>query len=418
MQSHYIESIKRVAQKLKDLPCVIGFDTLNIPQRGYVEVQNLSRPYGELEMGVCPTPWESMLLGAGFPQKVKQYERTIFGTRTRRHEMLNSEKKSAWLPGYDCVWRQHGVWDLDPDGEPVLLKSDYFSKVDGREINFVQDYLLPFMKKMVGAIRTSRPDYTAFLESEVNLFPPLWPQAGQENIVFAPHWYDGALLFLKKYSPFIGYDVITKKPVFGTGKVNRSFTQQLRMIKKLAKERLGNVPVLIGEIGIPFDMQEKKAYLNGDFTNQVHAMERTMRALENNFLNFTLWNYTADNTNSRGDQWNDEDLSIFSRDQQTDRAEIHSGGRAEKGFVRPYPLFTSGEPDHLQFESKTGSFHFSFSGNAQTTVPTEIFCPSIQYPDGVRVRVSDGRFETDLEKQRVFYFSGDQLHHWIKFDRI
>lgn len=36
------------------------------------------------------------------------------------------------------------------------------------------------------------------------------------------------------------------------------------------------------------------------------------------FLSATIWNYTADNSNHRGDQWNDEDLSIFSRDQQHD----------------------------------------------------------------------------------------------------
>ena len=39
-----------------------------------------------------------------------------------------------------------------------------------------------------------------------------------------------------------------------------------------------------------------------------------MTALEENFASFTLWNYTADNTNTHGDQWNDEDLSLFSRD--------------------------------------------------------------------------------------------------------
>lgn len=41
-----------------------------------------------------------------------------------------------------------------------------------------------------------------------------------------------------------------------------------------------------------------------------------MGALDKNLLSFTLWNYAANNTNARGDGWNDEDLSLFSRDQQ------------------------------------------------------------------------------------------------------
>jgi hypothetical protein len=31
-------------------------------------------------------------------------------------------------------------------------------------------------------------------------------------------------------------------------------------------------------------------------------------------------NHTADNSNARGDQWNDEDFSVFSRDQQWNQA--------------------------------------------------------------------------------------------------
>jgi len=28
-------------------------------------------------------------------------------------------------------------------------------------------------------------------------------------------------------------------------------------------------------------------------------------------LSFTLWNYTPQNSNARGDDWNDEDLSLW-----------------------------------------------------------------------------------------------------------
>ena len=57
--------------------------------------------------------------------------------------------------------------------------------------------------------------------------------------------------------------------------------------------------------------------------------------MEANLVSCTLWNYTADNSNGRGDQWNGEDLSLFSRDQQKDAADINSGGRALAAGTRP-----------------------------------------------------------------------------------
>ena len=72
------------------------------------------------------------------------------------------------------------------------------------------------------------------------------------------------------------------------------------------------------------------SFKSGDFTPQILALDRTMRALEANLLSFTLWTYAAGNSNKRGDLWNDEDLSLFSRDQQSagPDQDLNSGGRA------------------------------------------------------------------------------------------
>ncbi len=56
-------------------------------------------------------------------------------------------------------------------------------------------------------------------------------------------------------------------------------------------------PLLVGEVGIPFDLYQKKAYKTGDESDQISALDATMNALERNFASFTLWNYTADNSN-------------------------------------------------------------------------------------------------------------------------
>ena len=58
-------------------------------------------------------------------------------------------------------------------------------------------------------------------------------------------------------------------------------------------------------------MDGKKAYVTGDYTSQIKAMDANMSALERNLLNFTLWTYCSDNCNKWGDQWNGEDLSLW-----------------------------------------------------------------------------------------------------------
>jgi hypothetical protein len=132
-------------------------------------------------------------------------------------------------------------------------------------------------------------------------------------------------------------------------------------------------------------------------------MDRSLRALEDALLSGTLWNYTADNTNEHGDQWNGEDLSIFSRDQQTDPQDIHSGGRALQAVVRPYARAVAGEPLRMAFDIKRKVFEFECRHDSTVTAPTELFVPNYQYPRGYSVKVSDGSVEIDREHQALRY---------------
>ena len=132
-------------------------------------------------------------------------------------------------------------------------------------------------------------------------------------------------------------------------------------------------------------------------------MDRLLRALDANFHNFTLWNYTSDNSNERGDGWNGEDLSIFSRDQQTDPRDLNSGGRALEALVRPWPRRIAGQPLALRFNIKTREFTFSFKPDPDATAPTEIFVPAYQYPQGYVILVSAGRFSVDPGRQLVLW---------------
>jgi hypothetical protein len=317
--------------------------------------------------------------------------------------VLNSKRVRAWRDRIDCVWRQHGVWDVAADGTPRLLRPDYFSVVNGREVDFSQDYYRPFANRFAREIRSVDPDALIFLETEVGHTPPRWEAEDASQIVYAPHWYDGFVLFLKQYSPFLGYDMQAGKLVFGSGRIRTSFARQLTTYKQQASKLLRGAPVLIGEFGIPFDLQQKKAYRTGDFGKQIKAMDRSLRALEDTLLSGTLWNYTPDNTNRHGDQWNGEDLSIFSRDQQTNPHDIHSGGRALQAVVRPYARAVAGEPLHMAFDLKSKAFTFAFQHDATITAPTELFVPNYQYPQGYTVEVSDGTVDIERERQVLRY---------------
>jgi hypothetical protein len=56
----------------------------------------------------------------------------------------------------------------------------------------------------------------------------------------------------------------------------------------------GNTPCLMSEIGIPYDMGDKLALHDGNYTDQYFAMDANHYALEGAKLNFTLWNYCSD----------------------------------------------------------------------------------------------------------------------------
>src|SRR4030042_493802 len=113
-----------------------------------------------------------------------------------------------------------------------------------------------------------------------------------------------------------------------------------------------------------------KAYRTGDFSAQERALDRCLRAVEDNLMNVTIWNYTADNTNARGDQWNGEDFSVFSRDQQTDKSDVNSGGRALAALLRPYPTATAGKPIEMSYDMKKRIFKFKYQHDPEIKAPT------------------------------------------------
>lgn len=405
LQRHYINAVVQVARRLKGMRHVVGYDTMNEPWAGYIGWKDLTRSGGLVEKGFMPSPLQSMALGDGIAQNVAVYARGLSGPKRTGFQRVNDSGVRAWQSGQECIWRQHGVWDVGPDG-PRVLKPDYFTQVAGRAVHFAQDYYRPFARRFAEAIRAESPNAMIFLETPSSQAPPIWGPDEPSNVVYAPHWYDGYVLFLKDYSHWIAANMHTAKPVFFPGRIRKSFVEQLQRYQHESQERLNNAPVLIGEFGIAFDLKGGRAYRNGDFRPQIAALDRSFRAMEDTRLSATLWNYTSDNSNARGDLWNDEDLSLFSRDQQRNPADINSGGRALEAVVRPYPVAVAGEPLSFQFDLKRRIFELEVKADPSLQVPTEIYVPRLHYPRGVQVQVSGGQVSLQLDKQRLLWTHG------------
>ena len=401
LQGHYIEAMVRVAQRLADLPNVIGFDTLNEPGSGLIGVDDLNQPVRGLVLaGASPTPFQSMLLGAGYPQDVAVFEVSHQGVAQNGTTRLNPDGLSIWRAGFMDVWRQNGVW-TDEDGTPRLLRPQHFVRADGRPINFADEYLKPFMLRYIEAIRSVSPEAIIFLEGVPGSGHPQWGPGDPQRVINAGHWYDVATLMTKRYNPEVAFDFETGDPIVGVEAARQAFIDQIGSIKLNSLDHMGGIPTLIGEFGIPFDLDDKAAYRSGDFGTHVAALDAYLDAMDTHLLNFTLWNYTPDNTNERGDLWNDEDLSLFSRDQQTDPSDINSGGRGLAGVVRPYARATAGELLGQQFDLATRTFEMTFQPDPKISEPTEIFVPVLQYPKGYTVTQSAGTSWQDAEGSRL-----------------
>lgn len=415
LQRHYIAAVSAVARRLKDLPNVVGYNTMNEPLPGYIGWKDLDAAGGIVTLGDCPTAFQGMLLGAGCPQDVEVRRMGFARIRRVGTRTVNPEGLRAWLPGHDCVWRQNGVWDVDRSGKPVLLRPDHFTRGPTGNADFTEDYCRPFARRFTRAIREADPRAVIFIEAEANRRPPSWSAEDGANVVFAPHWYDDLVLAKKHFSPWMAVDSAQMRVVLGRGAVRRSLRKQLSRLLRVARERAGGIPTLLAEFGTPFDLDRRGAYRTGDFSAQENALDRSFAAIEENLLSCAIWNYCADNTNARGDKWNAEDLSIFSRDQRTDAADINSGGRALRAFVRPYPRATAGEVVRMRFDMRRRVFELVLRHDRRVTAPTEIFVPRLQYPRGFHARVSDGVVVSRPECQILEYHHGTRrAEHWLR----
>lgn len=399
LQRHFIAAMQKVASCLADLPHVIGYDSLNEPGAGYIGLERLGNllPVANAPM---MTGLESLFIPAGFTREVPFAVYEDMQLRETGQVTLNPQKVSAWRSPEADIWRNHGVWDVDETGEPRLRCRDYFSSN-----HFFDEYLRPFIHKYAEAIRQAHPGAIIFIEGEPESTEPMSPIEGVP-VVNASHWYDIMTLVTKHYDPAAAQGWGSLEQVRGIDQVHDFYRQQIASICRMSDELLGGVPTLIGEFGLPFDLDGGLAFRTGDFSPHIEALSAYYDAIDANLAHSTLWNYTPDNSNQWGDLWNQEDLSIFSRDQQTkieNGDDLDSGGRAIPGFCRPHLVACGGTPLQQTFDHMTGAFLLEIVVEPGDHLTTEIFVPRIHYPGEVEVFVSSGYVDYNREDQCLIW---------------
>ncbi|MCJ7717677.1 MAG: cellulase family glycosylhydrolase, partial [Anaerolineales bacterium] len=98
-QRHYTNSLVTLAKTLRDLPNVVGFDTMNEPVEGYIGIEDLNLRYTTVEKGFVPTPFQSMQLGSGIPLELDVWERGFLKPKSVRKAVLNPRGERVWLEG-------------------------------------------------------------------------------------------------------------------------------------------------------------------------------------------------------------------------------------------------------------------------------------------------------------------------------
>ena len=99
--------------------------------------------------------------------------------------------------------------------------------------------------------------------------------------------------------------------VFGERSIRNCIRDQFQEIRTECNTNIGQIPILMLETGMPFDMNDKSAYKVGRYYPQTGGLDALLWALEGAKLNHTYWTYCLQNEHHLGDCWNNEDFSFW-----------------------------------------------------------------------------------------------------------
>ncbi len=398
LQEAYANAWKAVAQRVADMPNVIGYDIMNEPQGNFIILTALA---GAMELGVQDGAQQALV--------------DLMGEDTG-------------LLAYDVIT---ALRLMPPDTEPDTLQRWGLDKVDtfavlGLNLGFDRNHLRPFYSRVGQAIQSVDSDAVIWIEPSMNVstlfgtggsIGGMWDQSmtypeGINQLVFAPHVYADIY-------PFIGLNQ-PPRDLSASEVRHRDYTAKIEEVRSLAHHALGNVPVVFGEFGTYFNFNGIDASIENDYVVSEHVLDNYYEGFEELFQSRMLWCYSPENDYQYGDLWNKEDFSII---------DPNGEPRGERAWSRPFARFTAGKPVSTHFYSDLHYFdpdkgeqiplrEFEVRYESkETDAPSEIFVPEIHYPEGFYVWVSDGRCYYDHHTRVLYHYperDDPEAEHWVR----
>ena len=408
LQTHLLGAMAQVAARLAHMPHVVGFDSLNEPGLGWLG-QSLgstlssgkAQPDGAPIPGVMWSALDALAVAAGMTLDLPVRGLNFDPKAETTWQTVNPQGIRIWRDGVVCPFAQAGIYAIDASkaseaadassggAVAVALKENAFTQFQGRTLNIAEDVFSPFYHRVAQTFRAIAPHW--LLMAEMDPFGAMsgraFPASMPAQSVNASHWYDVTLLVTKQFDSALSVDLLSGEHSRGLLEVGARYRRQLAAVIALADAVPSGMPTLIGEFGIPYDLDDGAAYTawtggqRDDSIWHKHTLALSMmyEALDALHLSSTQWNYTAGNRNNArvGDQWNQEDLSVYSLDQPA--------GRAVRGFCRPYAQAIQGSLQHVHFDTASGTFELDYEVDPAIASPTKIYLPWAQYPNGVTI---------------------------------
>ncbi len=318
---------------------------------------------------------------------------------------------------------------LPLDSTPETLKEWGLEGVDLAQVldlnqNFEPKYLQKLYERMGQAIQKEDPNAIIWFESSTGMRMlsgpsrfwdnPMTKPQGIQQLVYAPHYYP---------------DIYPQPNVQSVPRnfqldewLYRDFTKPIEEEMHKSPTWLGNLPVVFGEFGTYFNFNGiENAKANG-YLISGQILNAYYEAFEALNLSNMVWCVSPENENRLGDLWNREDFSVVTFNvESTDPKSVDV--RGWEGFMRPY-VRASARPLISQFfnsifheidfsaDRSQSLFHYELKlGPSSNTIPTEIFVPQMQYPNGFKVDViyDDASDRSNPENLRFAYESETQI---------
>ncbi|KAJ7700451.1 hypothetical protein B0H17DRAFT_1128863 [Mycena rosella] len=242
LQNAYLDMSAELAKAVGDLPAVLGFEMMNEPHRGYIDLKSLHEcDYNtdlHLSYILLPArrraPHRRVPLDALLPHADAQDVR-----RRAQHRRADGPTRG------ECVWAAHGVWGWDKGKDSaVVLQDNYFVRHPRTGDKFcpaswTPAHRVPDMVRL-GTLRLHNVQGLSRGMFPLKVF--YWGQKGARD----------------------------------------NFALQLRNVVEAGYKVLGETPVLVGECGVPMDMKK------GIDRVSVGTSRQTAQRLSANYLVYSI----------------------------------------------------------------------------------------------------------------------------------